>query len=136
MNTEEHPTKHKVEKKYPIKNVNKITFVKPVDDFNEFKPKRKISSYYQICQFKSQFTKKYETRKIIFNEMGEILKIYERDYKYEELSIFMKHHRENKFKMYPTNDISQIEMPSTADIICCQSELLNTDNKNYDFMNL
>lgn len=113
----------------------KITFVKPEDDFGEYTPKKQINTYYQICQFKSKFTKKYETRKIVFNELGDILKIYEREYSYEELNIFMKHHRQNKFKVYPVNDIKQVEMPTSADIICCQSELLNTDNQNYDFKN-
>ncbi len=112
---------------------NKITFVKQINKFDELEPKKQINTYYQICQFKNKFTKKYETRKIIFDESGEILKIFEREYNHDELDKFIKHHRQNKFKMYPTNDISLIELPTTTDIICCQSELLNNDNSDYDY---
>lgn len=118
----------------------KIIFVKPKDNLdltndlsNELNPKKELNTYYQICQFKNQFTKKYKTRKIIFNEVGEILKIFEREYKFDELDNFIKHHRQNKFKMYPTNDIGSIELPTTTDIICCKSELLNNNNQNYDY---
>lgn len=113
-----------------------IKFVKPTDnnDFGTYKPKQKVSTYYQICQFKNKFTKLYETRKIMFNELGDILKIYERFYTYDELSSFMKHHRKNKFKVYPVNDIKQIEMPTSTDIICCESELLNSNSQNVNLI--
>lgn len=98
-----------------------------LNDLNEDKIKKQINTYYQICQFKNKFTKKYETRKIVFDELGKILKIYEKEYNYEELSIFMKHHRENKYKIYSVYSIQDVELPTTTDIICCQSELLNND---------
>lgn len=119
-------------------NFNKaqIKFVKAADNPNELAPQTQIHTYYQICQFKNKFTKKYECRKIIFNEQNEILKIFEREYDHQEISSFVKHHRENKFKMYPTNDISSVELPSTTDIICCQSELLNNNNNEYGYQQL
>ena len=95
------------------------------NNFNDFKPKKQLNTFYQICQFKSKFTKKYQTRKIIFNELGNILKIYEKEYDYQKINDFLKHHRQNKYKMYPSYDITNIDLPSTADIICCQSDLLN-----------
>lgn len=126
----------------PKDSYTNIKFVKPTDKsnitngniFDAYMPKKKISTYYQICQFKSKFTKLYDTRKIVFNELGDILKIYERSYTYDELSTFMKHHRQNKFKIYPVNDVQQIEMPSTADIICCESELLNGNSNGVNLI--
>lgn len=111
-----------------------IKFVKPsIGGFKELEPKKEINTYYQICQFKSKFTKKYQTRKIIFNEYNEIIKIFEREYNFDELNYFMKHHRQNKYKLYPYDDISNIEMPSSVDIICCKSELLNNDNNEFGY---
>jgi hypothetical protein len=125
----------KQEKKIKPAKINfdntKITFVKPSDNTNELDPVTKINTYYQICQFKNKFTKKYDTRKIVFNEKHEILKIFERDYSLDELNKFIKHHRKNKFKIYAVDEISLVELPPITDIICCQSELLNNDNKTY-----
>ena len=125
----------KQEKKIKSSKLNfdnaKITFVKPSDNTNELNPATQINTYYQICQFKNKFTKKYDTRKIVFNEKHEILKIFERDYTLDELNKFIKHHRENKYKIYSVDDVTLVELPPITDIICCQSELLNNDNKTY-----
>jgi hypothetical protein len=113
-----------------------ITFVKSNDDLDNVYKKKQIYTFYQICQFKSKFSKKYETRKIIYNELNHILKIYQKEYSYDVLNSFLKHHRQNKYKIYPVNTIDQIEMPSEADIMCSQSELLNSNSKNYDYKHL
>lgn len=114
-------------------NINtKITFVKPSEDMI-YCPKKKLGTYYQICKFKNVYTKKYETRKVIFNEKGEILKIYEREYPYKILKNFIKHHRKNKYQIYNTHSIELIDLPNGADFVCCQSDLLNGDNCEYDY---
>lgn len=114
--------------------MDKIKFKKSFEDDEEmvYNPEKKIGSYYQICKFKAKFTKKYQTRKIIFNEYGDILKIYEREYSLGQLEKFMKHHRSNKYKIHPTYDISIVSPPTSADFICVRSELLNNNNKEYD----
>lgn len=112
---------------------SKIKFIKSNEKINELDPKSNISSYYQICQFKSKFTKKYQTRKIIFNEKHEILKIFKREYDYQDIDNFIKHHRSNKYKIYPYDNIDDVELPSTTEIIASQSELLNKDNQEYGY---
>lgn len=99
-----------------------IKFVKPTDDMI-YKPEKRIESFYQICQFKNN-TDKYSTRKIIFNEQGNILKAFEREYSGKKLEEFIKQNKTNKYKIYPTNDISFIDMPSGEEMICVCSELL------------
>ena len=112
----------------------KIRF-KKVDEDMVYKPKQRIDTYYQICQFKNQFTKKYGTRKVVFNELGEILKVYEKEYSTKKLESFMKHHRKNKYKIFPTNDINIVDLPNGADIICSCSELINNTHVEYDNAN-
>ena len=123
-------------------NKSKIVFKTSGEknDLDDFQPKKQINTYYQICQFKNKFTKKYQTRKIIFNELGNILKIYEKEYDNDKINNFIKHHRQNKYKIYPYYEIKDIQLPNTTDIICCQSDLLNngqptdsnyTNNTNY-----
>jgi hypothetical protein len=108
----------------------KFSFVKTFDENEKTKEK---NTFYQLCQFKDPITKKYKTRKIIFDENFNILKMFEREYSYDELNIFIKHHRQNKFKMYPSTDINCIELPEITDIMSSKSELLNNNSKHYDF---
>lgn len=109
---------------------DKICFKKQEDDM-VYAPEHRIDTYYQICQFKNQFTKKYETRKIIFNEHGDILKTFEKEYSFQKLDAFMKNHKSNKYKVVPTNDIQVVDLPTTSDMICVRSELLNSNNVEY-----
>lgn len=97
-----------------------------------YKPDRAIYSYYQICTIKNSNTGKYAVRKAIFNEMNEIIKIYEREYSKDVLSKFMKTLKQNKFKTYPTNDLDQIAPPNYDDLYQCSSSLLN-NNFDGDF---
>jgi hypothetical protein len=103
---------------------DKIRFKKQEDNL-VYAPEHRIDTYYQICQFKNQFTKKYETRKIIFNEHGDILKIFEKEYSFQKLDMFMKNHKSNKYKVVPTNDIQVVDLPTISDMICVRSELIN-----------
>lgn len=115
-------------------NKSKIVFKTSGEKNNldDFEPKKQINTYYQICQFKNKFTKKYQTRKIIFNELGNILKIYEKEYDNDKINNFIKHHRQNKYKIYPYYEIKDVQLPNTTDIICCQSDLLNNNSQPID----
>lgn len=101
-----------------------IKFKKPTDDM-VYKPAKRIDTFYQICQFPDEFDKKYSTRKIIFNENGDILKIFERNYSGKKLEQFMKQNKTTKYKLYPTHDITIIDLPGAEEMICASSELLN-----------
>ena len=108
----------------------KIRFKKN-DDEMVYNPEHRIDTYYQICQFKNEFTKQYGVRKIAFDEQGTILRVYESERSAKKIEEFVKHHRPNKFKMYPVNDISYVELPNGNDMVEVQSELLNNDYRIY-----
>jgi len=111
----------------------KIKFIKNEDDM-VYNPDKCINTFYQFCQFKNQYTGKYWTRKIFFNEQGEILKVSEKEYSKSKIEGYAKNHKENKFKMYPSSDIKHIAFPNGNDMTEAQSELLNNKCKEYDNM--
>lgn len=103
----------------------KIVFKKGDNDELVYNPEHRIDTYYQICKYKNEFTNKYQTRKIVFNEHGEILDVFEREHSLKSLEKFMKQHNPMKYKIFPTNDISIVSSPNTADMLYVRSELLN-----------
>ncbi len=98
-----------------------------------YKPNKFNNSFYQICNFKNPFTNLYPTRKVIFNENFEIIKIFEKEYNFNTLNKFMETNGEtNKFTMHPTNDISCVDLPNVGDFMIISSDLINsTPNTKY-----
>lgn len=111
----------------------KIKFIKNKEDL-EYNPKELIGTFYQFCQYKNNFTEKYSTRKIIFNEKYEILKIFEKEYSLEKINEYTKTHKLNKYKIYPTDSVDNIGLPNGNDMMECFSELLNCKEKEYGYM--
>lgn len=114
-------------------NSQKTQRFKFINKRNEFEycPKKELMSFYQICQFKNPYSGRYDTRKIIFNEHGEIVKTFEKEYSQEKITKFTKSHRENKYCMYPVTSIKLIDLPDPANILEAKSELLNNNNTDY-----
>ncbi len=108
----------------------KIKFIKENDEML-YNPEKRKDTFYQFCQFKNQYSGSYGSRKIIFNENGIILKTYEREYSAQKIEQFIKHHKFNKYKMYPVNDIKYVELPNGNDMTESISELLNNGHKTY-----
>jgi hypothetical protein len=98
-----------------------------------YNPDKRTDTYYQLCQFKNPYTGNYGTRKIIFNEKGDVLKIYEKEYSKKRVEEFVKSHRHNKFKVYPVSDIKTVSMPNGNDMMETQSELLNSKHTTYGY---
>lgn len=107
-----------------------IKFRKKNDEM-VYNPDKRIDTYYQICQFKNNYTKQFGVRKVFFNELGVIIKIFENEYDGKKIEIFMKNNKPTKFKLYPVNDVSYIDLPTGDDMVGVQSELLNNHCKNY-----
>ena len=114
---------------------SKIKFIKNNNDML-YNPQKRIDTYYQLCQYKNPYTGFYGTRKIIFNEMGLIKKIFEREYNSKKINTFITHHKSNKFKLYPVNDIKYVDIPNGNDMTEAQSELLNNSYKEYDNLHI
>jgi len=107
---------------------------KYIDNINaSYSPVKKLSSFYQICQFKNEFTKLYPVRKVIVNEVGEIVKYFEKEYSLKQIETFCKSNRVNKYKLFPTNSLQYVGLPNPGNIFEVQSELLNNKATEYDF---
>jgi len=110
--------------------MNNIKFVKNDNDMT-YNPDKYLGSYYQFCQFKNN-NGLYESRKVVFNEAGKIIKVFEKQYKSHEIKQFMKCHSVNKYKILAIREIVHAELPSTHDMMCAMSSLINNEFKKSD----
>lgn len=94
-----------------------------------YKPNRVRYSFYQICGIQNPHTNKFTVRKLIFDEYQNIVKEYVKEYDKKTIQKFIKHKKNNKYKMYSTCDLSIIGYPRADEILNANSSLLN---KNYD----
>lgn len=106
---------------------------KSTDCEYEYKPPKGQFKFYQICLYANPYTKKRNVRKIVVNEMGNIIDISERDITDRQFNHFIKTQRDNRYKLYSTYDLSLIDLPNPGDILQTQSELLNNDNVQYGY---
>jgi len=112
--------------------MSKYNFIKP-NSTMIYNPDKRIDSFYQICQFKNEVTKLHEVRKIFFNQLGDVLKTSEKQYTSNKIKSFIKSHGQNKYKIYPVASLKYLEHANGGDFSIAQSELLNNNNKNYDY---
>jgi hypothetical protein len=108
------PLYEEVSENHKSTNFTKLT---PISD-------EKYISFYQFCQEKNPHTKKYQTRKIIFGQGGNILKTYVSEYSAKQIQKFQSVHPTNKYAMYPTDNISMVAMPNSGDCMTATSLLL------------
>jgi hypothetical protein len=93
------------------------------DEDNYYRPEPTQFSFYQICQF--AIDKKYRVRKIIYNELFEIVKVSEKSIKKDILEKFLKSCKKNKFVIYPLYDLDGVDFPGEGEIMTANSEILN-----------
>ena len=109
-----------------------IKFIKEIEKL-QYKPKKSKDSFYQICRFKNPDTGLYETRKVIFDEDGEILANFEKQYTSKIIKQFVRTTQANKFKAYPTYLISSVAPPNKSDMSQASSALINNVDEKYGF---
>lgn len=106
----------------------KIKFVKNknhVDNLDMmYNPEKKIYTFYQFCKHKNPETNMFGSRKIFFDELGNILKVYEKEFNKRDVQKYIQYTKTNKYKIYSTIDISCVNLPSTGDLQESQSLLL------------
>jgi len=118
-----------------LKNIKFGTPNVPIHQL-EFSTNVKLYTFYQICKYKNPFSEKYDTRKIVFNESGEIKKIYERQHTGLEIKDFVKSNFQNKYIIYPTKEISSVGYPNSGELLQICSSLVNNDCKQYDYLRI
>ena len=124
------------------KNISSIDFSSAKIKFSgdeaadlAYKPDKFTDSFYQICQYKNEKTKLYPVRKVIFNERYEPKRIFEKEYDAKTLKKFMHKNSNNKYKVYPINDLSFLSQPNSSDFMCRHSDLTkNKINNGWNYM--
>lgn len=88
-----------------------------------FKPEERQFTFYQICGY--PIDKKYEVRKVIYDENGEMLTHRSKKLKKDILDKFLKKAPEYKYTVYPTYHLSDIGFPEDGEILMAKSSILN-----------
>jgi hypothetical protein len=102
---------------------SKIKFVGETADDLEYKPSAFKDSFYQICQYKDPKTNMHKVRKVIFDEKYEPIGIFEKEYNTKIIKNFIKKSNNNKYKIYPINELSYLAPPNSSDFMCVHSDL-------------
>lgn len=92
-----------------------------------YNPKKELTSFYQICGF-SCGDNLHTVRKVIIDELGNVVNMMEKNYKKKKLDKFMENVQPNKYNVYSTHDISLINPPDPGDILASKSSLINNNN--------
>lgn len=114
--------------------MSKVRFVNRDSDNGCYqKAGSKLYRFYQICQFRNKVSNRYKIRNIIFDEMGEIVKIYEKHYTSDQCKILISSCKSHEYKIYPTWDLELVDYPNADDILKLKSPLVSSqiDDSNY-----
>lgn len=109
-----------------------IKFKGDTKDDLKYNPTKYQDSFYQICLLKNPNKNLYETRKVLFDHNFNIIKIFEKDYDKKTIKKFMdekKKKKDNKYRLYPTNKISDIANPNGGELMMVHSDLINDTDK-------
>ena len=110
-----------------VHKLTQVTTVMPDTPLTE----HKYTTFYQICQIRNPFTKKYETRKTVFDKGGKIVKYFENEYCSKDIKKFMQVAKPNKYRIYSVQNISMIGLPGGGDMMMASSELTNGGAERY-----
>lgn len=102
----------------------KISFMlKEQDEEFVYNPEKMEFTFYQICQF--AIDKQYHIRKIIYNELGEMIRYKEAKLKKNKLEKFLKGSPKYKYTLYPAYDLDIVGYPQSNEILMAKSQILN-----------
>lgn len=104
----------------PIKT--RFIFKKKENTDFVYKPPKTEYSYYQICSYPEDGF--FHVRKLIYNELYEIIDLYEKIYPKKKIDKFLKVTPINKYQLYPAYNLKLIAYPNPNQIISANSGLL------------
>lgn len=115
------------QKKYYSDKFIMVQYKFITDDPTKFgyNPEKRLHSFYQICKVHDPITGKFMIRKVIFDQLGEIIKTFIKAYPKHKIINFIKNHKPHQYAMYPVNNVSLVGLPNADNILSAQSELLN-----------
>lgn len=88
-----------------------------------YNPTERIFTFYQICGY--ALKKKYNIRKLKYNEYCELIDYTETAVKKDVVGKFVKKCPTFKYSIYPTYELNVVEFPKDNEILTAQSQILN-----------
>ena len=98
-----------------------------------YNPGKETTSFYQICGIPDKNNKK-NVRKIMINEMGDIISVDIKSCSPKKVKKFIEQNPPNKYNIYPTHDITIIDLPNPGAILSAKSSLLNNENESIGYL--
>jgi len=114
------------------KNMNNIRFATE-NNLMSYSPKQKFDSFYQICIYKDLETGLYNTKKIVFDENENIVRITPKQRSLKILKKFMTEKNVHKYKLFPVVNLDNVALPTGADIAQARSYLINNSTQHYGY---
>ena len=102
----------------------KFNFKRNKDPEMCYKPKTIEFSFYQICSLPNPVTHKCQVRKLVYNEMYDLIQKKEKEYSQKRINKFIEEIPRHKYATYPTYMISTVALPRPDLIINANSDLL------------
>ena len=112
-------------------NFGKIKFIQ--DDKKDLYVHDKLYTIYQICRYKNNVTGLFGVRKVFFNSDNSIVKVYEKEYSAKQIKQFIKNNISNKYKLFPVNTLSYVDLPNSSTMLEVRSDLINNTCQSYDY---
>lgn len=97
-------------------------------DSNETADKE-CTKYYQICYFPQK--NKHQVRKFLIDKNYDYKSVKDHYVSKEKLQQFMKNKKCNEYKIFAVYNLDNINYPTMAEIITCQSNMITTNYKYY-----
>lgn len=88
-----------------------------------YKPDARQFTFYQICQF--AINGQYSIRKLIYNEIGELINYKEAKLKKEKIKKFIKKCPSYKYSIYSVYNLDNVGFPNSDEILTANSQILN-----------
>jgi hypothetical protein len=112
--------------------------LKTQDELFAYKPEEVSFKFYQICMH-SIDGKYHELRKLTYNQDLEVLYRGESKLKKSKIDKFVKNAPDHKYEIVSTYEISTVPLPSTAELLVVNSQILNANGngiKGYEPSNI
>jgi len=88
--------------------------------------------FFQIAQFKNPYSGKYNVRKVIISDDGEIVGTFDKQFQKKVLDTFMKKVSNLHYCIYPVYDLGIVDLPFDK-IPLLNSKLLLNDEGTEEF---
>lgn len=92
-----------------------------------------IMFFYQLSTFQNPHKKKFHLKKFIIDHNNNFIGLKEYYITLNQRNKFLNANQKNKYKMYSTYDLNNINYPTMGDILHAKSDILSTNSSYTGF---